>query len=354
VPSPACVVLYGNSTTGLGGWCYAESFSAAGWRVVVVDDSVGLEAYSRGYHLRVYRKVFNHVRPRDRAAHIAELHGAVRTHRPQIVVVLRGTHVGPSDVRKMRAAGAWVVNINHDDYFSQTRSNRSALLTAALPDYDYLFSPRAVNCHELSRINPRVAFFPFSFHPPIHRPVPIPEPETGIWKTDVSFVGTYAPHRASLLERLVQTHKGNYAIFGADWHKLSRRSPLRPYVRMYPVMMDDLAKALGGASVSLGFLRKENRDEYTQRTFEIPACGGVLLAERTLAHQTFFREGVEAEFFDVDRPDELAEQVRRLVGDATHRESVRVAGMKAVCRLGFTYQDRVAQLLTLFEASARP
>ena len=55
-----------------------------------------------------------------------------------------------------------------------------------------------------------------------------------------------------------------------------------------------MARALGGSKLSLGFLRKKNRDLYTVRTFEIPACNGVLLAERTRAHEAIYKGGVEA------------------------------------------------------------
>jgi hypothetical protein len=346
--------LYGGLTPGLGGWCYAQAFVEYGWTVIGVDDETHLVKYARSFPHRIYRKLWNRVRETDRAAHLAVLNRAVRENRPRMVVILKGAHVGPSEVREYQREGAWVVNINHDDYFSRTRSNRSALLSAALPAYDYLLTPRTVNCDELRGINPRVAYFPFSYLPALHRPVPVPPNELDRWAVDVVFVGTYAPHRVGLLEFLVTTVRGSYAIYGGNWHKLSRRSPLRPYVRMHPVLFDDMAKAFGGAKVSLGFLRKGNRDDYTQRTFEVPACGGVLLAERTAKHRAIYREGVEAAFFDADRPGELAEQARRLIGDEGYRESIRAAGLAAVRRSRFTYQDRVAQLLTLYEARPRP
>jgi spore maturation protein CgeB len=63
---------------------------------------------------------------------------------------------------------------------------------------------------------------------------------------------------------------------------------------------------------------------------EIPACGSMLLAERTPVHQALFQEGVEAEFFDNDA--ELAEKARfylenedkrRMIADAGHLRCIR-------------------------------
>ena len=114
-----------------------------------------------------------------------------------------------------------------------------------------------------------------------------------------------------------------------------------------------MASAIGGAKIALGFLRKENRDQYTQRTFEIPACGGVLLAERTPQHLKWFREGVEAEFFDADNPDELCGKVTELLANSGKRERMRAAGRTRVIEGGHTYRDRLDQLFARYHLRRR-
>jgi spore maturation protein CgeB len=218
--------------------------------------------------------------------------------------------------------------------------------------YDRLLVTREVNVAEVAPLNPRVEFFPFAYEPSIHRPISIPPGEAERWGVDVVFVGTYAPHRAAMLEWLVAAVPARYAVHGNSWEKLGSRSPLRPFVTFADVKLDDQAKALGGAKIALGFLRKENRDEYTQRTFEIPACGGLMLAERTAAHLALFREGEEAEFFDPDDPAELIAKVQDLLADPVRRERVRAGGMAALTRCDHTYDDRVRRLLAAYHRDA--
>ncbi|HEX4644788.1 MAG TPA: glycosyltransferase, partial [Verrucomicrobiae bacterium] len=80
----------------------------------------------------------------------------------------------------------------------------------------------------------------------------------------------------------------------------------------------DYAGVVSRSRISLGFVSSSNGDEYTMRTFEIPACGGFLLAERTPTHQELFTEGKEAEFFS--STEECAEKIRFYL----ERESVRM------------------------------
>jgi spore maturation protein CgeB len=343
------VIVYGDDKHGSGGWCYARALERHGCHVSTLSDWAGLEKYSSALRLRAFRRLYGRVRESDRRQHVVRLNGLVDANKPDIVMVLKGLHLGPADVSRYKTAGAWVVNVNHDDFFSRYRLNRTQLQHSAIHAYDHILTTREVNVEEIRPLNPKVEFFAFAYEPALHRQVPIPPDEAAEWGVDVVFVGTYAAHRAWMLERLVSTVPARYAVYGAGWHKLALRSPLRSYVRPGTICGDVLCKALGGAAIALGFLRRENRDDYTQRTFEIPACGGLLLAERTPRHRIFYREGIEAEFFDPDDPAELISKVRGLLADPSSRAAIRAAGLASLARNRHTYDDRISQLITLYK-----
>lgn len=318
-----------------------------GHQVTSFDDALGLKVYQTNLLARSYRKLWRRPAESHRKDHVEALIREIEKNRPEIVIILKGLYLGPHDIQTIRRTGAWTVNINHDDFFSANRNNWTALQRSAVSQYDYVFTTREMNVEEVHPLNPNVEFFPFAYYPRIHRPITLREDERIRWNSDVVFVGTWERERCRLLENLVQQIPAKYAIYGGQWDRVMRKSPLRPFLHG-PIVMDDMAKALGRAKVSLAFLRKENRDDYTQRSFEIPACGGVLLAERSSVHKSLYMEGHEAEFFDPNSSEELAAKVSLLLADGTHREALREAGHATLIRQRHTYQDRLQRLIDLY------
>jgi len=343
------VLLYGEcEALGSGAWCYAEALLRLGHEVVTFSPDNHLQAYNTSRILRLFRRTIHRVLPVHRLRHVDALIDLAREERPEVVIILKGLHLDFRDIRKVKTTGAWVVNINHDDFFSHNRNNWSLLQRSAIPEYDYIFTTREVNVQEIYCLNKQVEFFPFAYCPRIHRPVALTQSEERQWAVDVLFAGTWERYRSRQLEELVQRVPARYSIWGSQWEKVSRGSPLQPFLRERPIVMGEMAKAIGAAKISLAFLRKENRDDYTQRTFEIPACGGVLLAERTARHRAFYREGVEAEFFDANSTDELVSKVLLLLTNDDHRELLRKAGRASLLGQRHTYDDRVSRLIEVY------
>jgi spore maturation protein CgeB len=349
------ILLYGEANrVGSGAWCYAETLREMGHEVCVFTDASYLGKYAKGVLWRAYRHFARKLLNKDREAIVKDLLGLATLNKPDIAIILKGLLLSAQDVAALQDLNCWTVNINHDDFFSSNPNNWSAIQRDALSQYDYIFPTREVNVAEVRPYNKNVEFFPFAYYPKIHRPVPIPAEEKERWNVDVVFVGTWESRRCELLEHLVSCVPGDYAIYGSQWEKIGSESPLRPFIKMTELGPDEMAKAVGGARISLGFLRKENRDDYTQRTFEIPACGGVLLAERTERHRQWFEEGIDAEFFDQTRPEELCDKAALLLRDDERRERIRLKGMARVNSGAHTYRDRLQRLLDLSVKEKRP
>jgi spore maturation protein CgeB len=107
---------------------------------------------------------------------------------------------------------------------------------------------------------------------------------------------------------------------------------------------DDYARALTGARIGIGFLRRSWPDQHTTRTFEIPACGSLLLADRTDEHREFFEEGKEAEFFGTE--EELVDKAEYYSRKDADRLRLAGAGYQRCIRGKYSYIHRLHAVLS--------
>lgn len=350
------VLLYGETQSkGTGAWCYAQTIRQLGHELLEYSNTMALDPYDHSLAWKAIRKLNQRqVIGFHQRRHAAGLLKLAEEKQPDMVIILKGLHLGKKDIKKLREFSPFVVNVNHDDFFSFNPNNRSRRQFEALPEYDYLFTTRGVNVPELKKYNPRSELFMFAWFPDIHHIPELTGEEEQRFESDVLFIGTYEKARAAMLEKLMKGSTFKLAIYGNDWHHLDRKSFLHQYIKSYRgIWMQDMAKAIRCARITLGFLRKENRDEYTQRSFEIPACGGLLLAERSDFHRQLFRENREAVFFDADNTDELRQKINYLLSHPTEAGKIRMAGHQKIITGNFSYADRIAQLESRFNAFAR-
>lgn len=190
----------------------------------------------------------------------------------------------------------YVLNLLTDDPFGKYSSGwRMLKKTAYL--YDYIFVQRTPNIAELQNIGAKKVFLcDRSFDPILHKPLQLSLEERQKFGSKIGFVGTYAPYRASIIKKLIEDNIEVY-IWGNDWHKSPDWTFFKPYFKSAAIYQEQYTKVINSIDIHLHFLRKENRDDQDSRTFEIPACGGFMIAERTEKHQKYFQEGIEAEYF---------------------------------------------------------
>ncbi|MCJ7785103.1 MAG: glycosyltransferase, partial [Desulfobacterales bacterium] len=136
-------------------------------------------------------------------------------------------------------------------------------------------------------------------------------------------------------------------LFGGRYWTNGVLGDLFPYFGdVFPVFGEDYAKALCGAKMCLCFLSKLNRDTYTRRCFEIPACGKLLLSERTGDLQRMFIEDEEAVFFF--NQGELVNKALWLRDHPEEINRIAKAGMHRVHADGHLVIDRMKEMISLF------
>ena len=181
----------------------------------------------------------------------------------------------------------------------------------------------------------------WGFEPTVHRPIHLEPGDRERFGGDAGFIGHYELPRARSLHALADSGV-SVRVWGPGWeqHRLLHRN-LK--IENQNLANDDYTKAICGFSINLGFLRKANRDLCTQRTMEIPACGGFLLAERTAEHEALFAEGREAEYFGSDA--ELIEKVGIYLANPVMRTQIADRGRQACWSRGYSNDSRLMQML---------
>jgi len=249
----------------------------------------------------------------------------------------------PSTLRRIKeATGAVLVNYATDDPFNA--ANTTPDLLAGIPAYDIYACTKSAIVDDVRRAGARTVIHTwFGYQPSVHFPeAPATDDEARRFASDVILAGGADRDRLHDLEPLVSTDV-SLALYGGYWNRDPR---FRPYARGFAIGRD-YRLALGGAKIGLCLVRRANRDGHAMRSFEIPACGTFMLAERTEEHLALFREDIDAVFFG--SREELIEKVRYYLAHDDARRRIAQSGYTRVTTGGHTYMDRLRELVQAAE-----
>lgn len=291
---------------------------------------------------RCANRIFNY--PAARRSVRAAILTALQRRRHDVLWFDKGIFVEPAVLEAAREAGHPVlVHYNPDDPFGSARGAWKTFLRA-LPLYDVHLVPRKENIAEYrSRGAKHVLDFDRGFCPIAHTP---PRPDHPAWRefaVPVAFTGSYEAERATSIAALIDAGV-SVTVRGSDWETGPHWSTIRRVYRGAGVRGENYRLALGAPDITLHFLRRANRDEQDSRTFEIPACGGFMVAEWSPRHADLFLEDEEAVFFRSDA--ELIEKVRYYANRPDERARIAAAGRRRALESGYDYETRVHDLLT--------
>ena len=165
-----------------------------------------------------------------------------------------------------------------------------------------------------------------------------------IYKYDILFVGTYEKIRMDYFQYLCE--KGlKIDVFGNGWEKANSNNK-NLIIHNKALLKEDYINSIRSAKINLNFLRKIQDDTQTMRTFEIPACGGFMITERTDCHTRIFKEDFESVFFD-NKEELYSKIIYYMVNDSKRKEIIRNARKKL--SFGDTYCGKIKILTEKFK-----
>ena len=216
----------------------------------------------------------------------------------------------------------------------------------ALPHYDLALFSKQQNVDDAYRFGcKKAAVLPQYFVPEIHYPRVLTD-EEDYFRCDVAFAGHFEPDgRDRHIRQLVDSGLKVNVYGDFTWKGTPTKGWPENFTHLPRADGDVYPRALSGASMCLCFMSKMNRDQYTTRCFEIPACGSVLVCERTVPLTQLFKEDEEAIFFATS--EELVRKALYLKENTAVRCEIAHAGLKKVHSAGHSVEGRAGDFLSL-------
>jgi hypothetical protein len=249
----------------------------------------------------------------------------------------------PRTLDRLRAMGIATVSYMIDNAFGPRRDPGWRLYMKCIPHFDLHATQRDQNVLDYKARGARdVIKIQTAYEPTIHFP---PPPGWGEEQRTrgVSFIGTPYDQRAQFLTRLWQD--GVPAVVSGDkqWRERMEPEALAALYTGGELYQQAYREAIWASKINLSFLTHSNQDEFVHKSFEIAACGGFLLAERSPGHMERFVEDEEAVFFS--SYEECLEKIRRYLPDVAARERIAAAGHRRAERSGYSNDAQVERIL---------
>ena len=267
-----------------------------------------------------------------------------RQQRPELLWCDKALWIRPETLEYFRTLGIPTMSYMIDNFFGPRRDPGWRLYKQTIPIYDLHCTQRDSNVRDYRAAGARdVIKIQTAFEPTVHFPPPRPytdaERDRG-----VSFIGTSYDDRALTLTRLAAEGLP-VVISGGPQHWTRALTPPQ-FAALYregELYNEHYRSAIWRSKINLSFLTHSNADEFVHKSFEIAACGGFLLAERTPGHLQRFKEDEEAVFFN--GYDELLAKIRKYLPDEAARNRIALAGQQRAWKSGYDNDTQMQHII---------
>ena len=267
----------------------------------------------------------------------------VRTKHYDVTWIDKGVFIEAKTLRfiKRMQSNCLVVGYSPDNMAE--RHNQSQVFLESFPYYDYYVTTKSYTVDTLRRMGCKnILFVNNAYEASFHHPYQLTKEERERLGGKVGFIGAWEEERCRSILYLAEHGIPVRVWGGGKWLEYKDRyANLK--IEDKGLYSEDYNKALSAFDISLCFLRKMNYDLQTTRTMEIPACGSLLMAERTVEHERLFKDKEEAVFFSSD--EELLELCQYYLTHEEERKRIAEAGRKRCLTSGYSNEETIKRIL---------
>jgi len=306
---------------------------------------VALNAYEYEAHNALARKVFFRMQAGPWVARLnRDILSMAEREKPDVFWADKLLSLRPETLDKLRGMGIVSVSYMIDNAFGPRKDPGWRLYMQDIPHFDLHAVQRDKNIADYKDRGGRdVIKIQTAYEPTVHFP-----PPEGWSDKDrdrgVSFIGTSYDDRPEFLTRLWKEYGFPVVISGdAQWKKRLTAEAAAALYTNRELYLKDYRESIWRSKINLSFLTHSNQDEFVHKSFEIAACQGFLLAERSAGHAARFVEDEEAVFFTGF--DECAEKIRKYLPDEQARKQIAAAGRARAVHSGYSNDAQVAAIV---------
>lgn len=328
------ILVIGDMAFGTNSRSLAEGFAKVGHEVRSID-------ISRSTSPRRGSALWFSLRGKDQVTHAEnfrvrnEVSAAVSSFSPDVLVAIKTVNYDQSIFFDNRVPIR--LHLSYDDVSNV--DNISSRYLDRERDWDSIITTKRHNVSELLARGAKDVLFIWGAYDPEYQRSIVPLRQR---RYEVGFIGAARSDRCDLPRGFAANVPGKGVIYGPRWR------------RHYPLGLREVAlraAATGNAytvasnsfRIGLILLNSENRDQHTMRSFETPAAGQMILAQRTDEHSELFEEDKHAIFFE--DMDEAWEKVGFLLQHDDLVAKIAEAGHQLILSGQHTYRDRAEQIL---------
>lgn len=260
-----------------------------------------------------------------------------------IVWIDKGVFIEADTLKYIKRQQPKCIIIGYSPDNMAERHNQSQLFLESLPCYDYYITTKSYTIQRLKEMGCKNVFFVNNaYEESFHHPYSLTNEEKKKLGGVVGFIGAWEKERCRSIVYLAQHGIPVRVWGGGRWLQYKDKYP-NLIIEEKGLFSDDYNKALSAFDISLCFLRKMNYDLQTTRTMEIPACGSLLMAERTEEHEMLFKDKKEALFFSSD--DELLQLCQYYINHKEERLKIAKAGRCRCLTSGYSNYETLKKVI---------
>lgn len=268
---------------------------------------------------------------------------AIDNNKYDIVWIDKGVFIESDTLKYIKRQQPQCVVVGYSPDNMAERHNQSQLFLDSIPFYDYYITTKSYTIRTLKEMGcENVLFVNNAYEESFHHPYNLTKEERNKLGGRVGFIGAWEEERCNSILYLAKYGIPVRVWGGGEWLKYKDKYP-NLMIEEKGLFSKDYNKALSAFDISLCFLRKMNYDLQTTRTMEIPACGSLLMAERTVEHENLFKDKEEAVFFSSD--EELLKLCKYYLSHEEERKKIAIAGRNRCLSSGYSNYETLKKVI---------